>query len=485
MKLPLSLRILGWFFINLLIVVIAFVIFFQSQLHLGLDSFFAGQARDRITSLTRLINDELRVAPAQNWNAILARFESAYRIQFILVDGARKQIAGRSTEIPPEVFQRLPGPRNRPPGPPEMEHPFDGDPGPPGNDRPHPGPPPRLGPGPEIIRAGNPTRYWMVTKLPPLPDVRPLPIFLVVVTDSLTAGGLIFDVRPWLFAAAGVIVLSVLFWLPLVRGMTRDISKMTAATGQIAAGNFSARSPEERGDELGALGQSINRMSDRLAGFIQGQKRFLGDTAHELVSPLARMEMGLGILEQQVAEKDRAYLADVHEEVRHMSDLVNELLSFSKASLGLSPKQFQTISVAELVDKTLKREATDNITRFIPEGLQVRGNFDILQRALGNVVRNSLRHAGHAGPLRISAFQLGPEVTITIADNGPGIPEEALSQIFDPFFRPDASRDRATGGTGLGLAITKSCVEACGGHVSCRNRQPNGLEMLIVLPTAD
>src|SRR5439155_20847176 len=131
-------------------------------------------------------------------------------------------------------------------------------------------------------------------------------------------------------------VFSALLWFPLIRGITRSIGQMTQATREIAEGRFDGRVNERRRDELGALGQSVNRMAARLAGFVTGQKRFLGDTSNELCSPIARIQMALGILEQRADEKQKAYVADLREEVQHISNLVNELLSFSKASLGAS-----------------------------------------------------------------------------------------------------------------------------------------------------
>lgn len=152
---------------------------------------------------------------------------------------------------------------------------------------------------PEWLRAGKPPRYWILFPIAPKEEIRRGPVTPVMRSDSRSAGGLLFDPKPWLFAGGGVLVLSVLFRLPLVRGITRSISEMTSITSQIAAGNSEVHAPEDRQDELGTLGKSINQMAGRLSGFIQGQKRFLGDTAHELVSPLARMEMVLSILEQR------------------------------------------------------------------------------------------------------------------------------------------------------------------------------------------
>ena len=101
------------------------------------------------------------------------------------------------------------------------------------------------------------------------------------------------------------VLVSVLFWLPLVRGITHSISQITRATEQIAAGRFDARVATGRRDELGRLGEAINQMATRLSGFVTGQRRFMGDIAHELCSPIARIQMALGILEHRADEKQK------------------------------------------------------------------------------------------------------------------------------------------------------------------------------------
>jgi two-component system sensor histidine kinase CpxA len=106
----------------------------------------------------------------------------------------------------------------------------------------------------------------------------------------------------------------------------------------------------------------------------------------------------------------------------------------------------------------------------------------LLERALANLVRNAIRHS--AGPVEISAQPVGGEILVVVADSGPGVPEETLQRIFEPFYRVDPSRSRDTGGVGLGLAIVKTCVEACGGRISCRNRQLDGLEVTVHLEAA-
>jgi two-component system sensor histidine kinase CpxA len=272
-------------------------------------------------------------------------------------------------------------------------------------------------------------------------------------------------------------------WLPLVRGITRSIRQMTGAAGQMAQGQFGTRVDTDRGDELGRLGESLNHMAGRLGEYVTGQKRFLGDIAHELCSPLARMEMALGVLEQRAAADQVDHVNDVREEVRHMSSLVNELLSFSKAGLRTKDLELRAVDLAALCDRVIQREGQGktDIAVNVDVALHVLADPDLLARAVGNVLRNAVRYAGDAGPITISATVRGAEVLFTVTDNGPGVPPETLHRLFDPFYRPETARTREGGGAGLGLAIVKSCVEACGGSVAVKNVLPRGLEVTMRL----
>jgi two-component system sensor histidine kinase CpxA len=282
------------------------------------------------------------------------------------------------------------------------------------------------------------------------------------------------------------LVFSVLWWLPFVGSITKSIRLVTTATEQVAEGKFTVAVNDQRGDELGRLGAAVKRMAGRLEGFVTGQKRFLGDIAHELCTPLARMEMALGVLEQRADARQREYVNDVRDEVRHMSNLVNELLSFSKASLKAKELPLVAVSLRELADKVIAREAaaSDAIEVSVPDELQAKAEPELLARAVGNLIRNALRYAGHAGPIRLTASARGAEVIVSVTDEGPGVPPESITRLSEPFYRPDAARTREQGGVGLGLAIVKSCVEACQGKLTFRNREPKGFEAEIRLARA-
>jgi two-component system sensor histidine kinase CpxA len=198
------------------------------------------------------------------------------------------------------------------------------------------------------------------------------------------------------------------------------------------------------------------------------------------------MEMALGVLEQQSGEKQHGYVSDVREEVRQMSSLVNELLSFTKAGLRAKEVELRPVVLSDLCARVIAREGQEKsgIQVNVVPGLKVLGDPDLLARALANVLRNAIRYAGEAGPIVISTAIRGEEVCVSIADSGPGVPEESLHRLFDPFYRPESARTREGGGTGLGLAIVKSCVEACGGSVAVKNARPSGLEVTLTMQRA-
>ena len=255
---------------------------------------------------------------------------------------------------------------------------------------------------------------------------------------------------------------------------------MDRVTKEIALGRFQARVPESRRDELGDLGQQINTLASKLESFVSSQKRFLGDAAHELSAPLARIQFALGILERRVEEARRADIEVLRDEIQEMSLLVNELLSFSKASLDPGAAPLEPVNVGDLIRRAAARESVAPEIR-VDENLSAMARHGQLLRAVGNLLRNASRYAGEFGPISVEGRREGQHAVITVADHGPGLPEEALEQVFEPFWRPQSSRGRDTGGVGLGLAIVKSSVESCGGTVVCRNREPSGLEVTLRL----
>jgi two-component system, OmpR family, sensor histidine kinase CpxA len=490
-RFPLSAKILLMFLSNLALLALLFLVLFLAQFRAGQDWVLPSDACDRIDAESDIILGELAQQPRAKWSGTLHRFDSAYhdKVRFLAFDGHGEQLAGAPIVLPEEVRRRIMGPHGPPPGPGPGE-----------------GPPPDEGPGNRHFDAAredalfghphdprpkflnhtkNPSRYWVIVRsmFPDLNRGRPAPLNLILVSDTLAAGGLFFTVRPWITIALAAVVLSAILWFPLLRGINRSIAQMTQATRQIAEGRFETRVAESRRDELGELGRSVNQMAARLAGLVAGQKRFLGDVAHELCSPLAKLRVSLGILDQRAGEEHKDYIARAEDEAAHIAGLVNELLSFSKASLTAPAAILRPVNILQTVEKAVHREAAGHsqVRLEVPAEFAVKADAELLTRALSNLLRNAVRYAGEAGPITVRAQREQDKVTISVADCGPGVPAGDLPRLFDPFYRADASRDRETGGVGLGLAIVKTCVESCGGTVACRNLQPSGLEVAIRL----
>lgn len=470
LKLSLFTRIVLWFFLNLAVISGVLFALFNLQFRLEPNSPLLAGASDRIENIARAITDDIRdKSPAQREN-ILRQYSETYRLDFSIYANDGERLAG-TAEIPREVLELI---KARPP---RMV--------PPGQNSSGDRPPPRPGPFPvSTMKTSNPARYWAVVRIPVYQPGTPEPLraALTASSDSITGNGIFFDPKPWLVIAAVVFGLSILLWFPFVRSLTKTIRQMTSAAEKMAEENFDVRVDDHRTDELGRLGRAINHMAGRLNGFVTGQKRFLGDISHELNSPLARMNFALGILEERTDKASQKYVADVQEEVQLMTQLVAELLAYARAGLKTSTIRLENVRLLPLVQQVVSREAaacTVNIE--VNESVVAMAQPDLLSRALANLVRNAIRYAAASGPITISAAQNSDRIRLTVADCGAGVPEEEITKLFDPFYRPETDRARNSGGAGLGLAIVKTCVEACQGRVSARNLKPAGFEVCLEL----
>ena len=539
-RLPLYVRILGWFFLNVAVLLgLTWLILRPDH---PPEWFIKQQAEPRLQPVARLLVQELALLPPDEWSGVLTKYDESHGMTFTVFSAAGRQVAGVRLDVPEKVRRHLnprqqglpigqPGGAPVPGGPggglapvrrADVPRPFNqGNPAPlePGlppdqpragagngarrfqqnlpGENPNPNPNPNFqgghnppGPGgrpprpnvsfdmvPEHTDA--PSAWWFIMRVPLRNPEVPGGSVLVLRTESLAAGWLLGDLKPWLWGAAGVMAVSALLWFPFVRGITRSVGRMKRATASIAEGAFDVSVPDKRRDELGELAAGINRMAARLSGIVTGQKRFLGDIAHELCTPLARMQMAGAVLEQRAPEELRPRIGDLIAEVEAMSRLVSELLDFSRAGLAPQSVALTDVPLLQILGSVLSRESVpaESLTLQISPDLTVKANAGLLSRAIGNVVRNFLRYAGPQARLEIKAQRDHTHVILTISDDGPGVPAAALPSLFDPFFRLESARDRASGGNGLGLAIVRTCVESCRGTVTAQNRPGSGLEI--------
>lgn len=312
-----------------------------------------------------------------------------------------------------------------------------------GGDRRPPGPPPG---GPRLPR--------------PLP---PLPHLLIGLLASLLSAA----------AIAGYVARPV-----------RRLKKAFAAAGE---GNLAVRiggAMGRRNDELADLGRDFDRMADRLQQLIDTQKRLLHDVSHELRSPLARLHAAIGLARQQ-PERFEETMSRLEREGQRMDRLVGELLTLARIDAGESGPT-EPIDIGELLAELAEDarfEAGDRgltIDLAAQAELAVRADPALLHRALENVIRNALRHSPDGATVRLEASSPAPgHCRIAILDQGPGVRENELEDIFTPFRRGGDST-----GYGLGLAIARRIVAGAGGTIVAGNRVEGGLRVVVELPLA-
>lgn len=470
-----------WFFVNLALVGALAFAFVQTQFRIGLEWLLAGPAMQRIEAISEIVTAELRERPEARWNEVLERNRAAHGVEFAVFRNDARQVAGPPI-IPPDDLKEKLKDRRGPPNPraaPSRGKRDEARRTPPQAQKP---PPARLA---FFLRTGEPARYWAgvhigITHEDP---ENPRPVTLLIVADSIIGAGLFFDPLPWLVLGGIAMTISALVWMPIVGGISRAVRRVNTAARSIAEGRFDVRVPEKRRDELGELGSSVNMMAAQLGELVTHQRRLTADVAHELCSPIARMQRALGIVEQRSVPEQAAYLQKLDRELQHMARLVEEVLSFSKASTLPTLASPEDVALGPLMASIVAREAADaKVEVAIPIGLQVRTLREALDRAVSNIVRNAVRYAAHAGPISVTVLPKDGGAQICIRDLGPGVPRDAVKKIFEPFYRPEAARQRTTGGAGLGLAIVKRCIDACNGTVCAANRVPVGFEVTILVP---
>jgi two-component system sensor histidine kinase CpxA len=494
-RFPLLAKVLGWLVLHLIILGLGFVLFVKWQLGLGLDSLLSGSAGERLGGFGDAVVARIAGLPPPQWNdeiEILAREKD---LSASLIESRRA--AEFPWPIPPNVIKRtravMPPRQSDPPPPrhpsrPPPSHQFDDPAGMSartGESNPNntPASAPRSKPV-FLLRGDHGDGYWAgVLVHPPSMRERPPrhPMLLLVRSDRLDGSGMFFDYQPWLWGGLAVLMLSLAFWTPFVWGITRYLRRLTAAADRIAAGHFEISLPPGGNDELGNLGRSIETMAARLDQLVAGQKRFLGDAAHELCAPLARIRTGLGILEMKTAGMDPATLASIESDVAELASLVNEILAFSRA--GNRALSLRETALEPLLRDVITREAANaEVAISIPAGLVVHTDPALLGRAIGNLVRNAAIHGGPQPKVEIQAAETAGGVWISVTDDGPGVPAAELARIFEPFYRVDRSRSRDTGGSGLGLAIVRSAIETCGGEAIASLPEAGGLRVTLQLP---
>lgn len=297
----------------------------------------------------------------------------------------------------------------------------------------------------------------------------------VVIRRELDVAAPESRIGPWLILIA-VLVIGAASWVATL--VTRPLKASMAAMERIAHGELSHRLPEEGSGELAAVARSFNAMADRVDAILRAEKELMAGISHELRTPLARLRLELELLRDQGQAPEKRLNA-MEGDVSELDQLIGELLELSRLSVGERRLDLVKIGLEELVQEAVARHP------LALHPVVVRGQGEVVEvdrarmlRLLGNLLQNAEKYAPPGTEVEIALSGRSLEVR----DHGPGVPEEELPRLFEPFYRGARAKSSSATGLGLGLMIARQVAVLHGGQIRAQNREGGGLSIRLELP---
>jgi signal transduction histidine kinase len=287
---------------------------------------------------------------------------------------------------------------------------------------------------------------------------------------------------PYYFLVLGAT--GILCWIAAA-GVISPIRRIANSIAQFGQGDLSVRVETDRPDEIGQLGRSFNDMAERMERLITSERRLLSDISHELRSPLARLKFAMKLA--RTSNDPAAALERIERDVNRIASLVSDIVAINVVEDDPALEDKKEICVRDIIDEVTDDcgvEAQARGCRIVVRGDvrgQVQGNPELLRRAVENVLRNAIRYSPEKTKVEVALSEDESYVRIAIRDYGPGVPDQAMERIFDPFFRVEEARNTNGGGSGLGLSIAKRAVCVHRGRIAAENATP-GLRVTIAIP---
>lgn len=286
--------------------------------------------------------------------------------------------------------------------------------------------------------------------------------------------------------AVRYVIVALALLLPIAlwsRSHWQGLQSLSRVADEFGAGKLSARARMRPSASIYPLAERIDHMADRIEELLVSQKNLLHSVSHELRTPIARLEFAFELLDARTDDPAlKKRIAAMEGDLSELNSLVNELLGMARLDSGQA-LLLETLDVAGLlrtVEASLPPAQLALRIDCAPEVGEMRADARLLGRALSNLLRNAQKYA--SSTIQVTARREGARVTIAVEDDGPGIPVEEREHVFEPFYRLDRSRDRATGGFGLGLSIARKAVGLHGGTVQVSGSELGGARFVVVVP---
>jgi two-component system sensor histidine kinase CpxA len=274
---------------------------------------------------------------------------------------------------------------------------------------------------------------------------------------------------------------------------TQPLEALGRAARLIAKGKLSTRVGQIAGhhnDELTELSFEFDSMAEKLETLMLSKERLLQDISHELRSPLARLQVAIELGRQKTQGGAAQEFQRMELECLRLNNLISEILDYARLDKSTNTTQKTLVDMPNLIRQTIN-DANFEFSPLVPRvsageihPCELMVDQRLIHRAIENIIRNALSYSPVDSKVIISCYCMNEhnQVLIDIEDEGPGVPEEQLSKIFNPFYRVDTSREKNTGGYGLGLAIARQAIKLHHGEILAKNRAHGGLHVRIILP---
>lgn len=287
-------------------------------------------------------------------------------------------------------------------------------------------------------------------------------------------------------------LISFLLCLLLAHSFSKPIRLIKKATTRLGQGDFDTRVEgiSQLSGELEQLASSFNEMAERLQQHQSAQQRLLGDVSHELRSPMTRLQMALGLAQQESTppQAREQYLQRCQREIDRLDHMIENVLALSRLENTLQKAEYEQVNLTALIQGVINDEQfladkkSIKIDCTLTNSIIILADQALLTSAISNVLNNAVKYSPEKSIINVKLLQEDKKITLIISDGGNGVPEETLTELFTPFYRVNLARDRATGGTGLGLAIAKQAIIAHQGDIFAKNNAAKGLSVIIQIP---
>ncbi|MCU1497399.1 MAG: histidine kinase with domain [Acidimicrobiales bacterium] len=308
----------------------------------------------------------------------------------------------------------------------------------------------------------------------------------VGVTLMVNEVGIQLNFRP-LFRGGVAAIIALAMVQLMSRGMTSPLRSMERAATSMAAGNVSERIETTSADEVGRLAIAFNLMADELAEVDRQRRDLVANVSHELRTPISALRATLENVVDEVVPPDPALLRTMLAQTERLQRLVTQLLDLSRLESGVTPLHLLPFPAADLLEAVADESALHSPdlsfrVEVDPPDLALVGDPERLHQLFANLADNAARFTPDGGEVVLTARRQDAVVRFEVLDDGPGIPPEALSRVFERFYRTDEARSTDEGGSGLGLAIARWVVDLHAGRIRAEQRARGGCRMVVELP---